>query len=265
MIHLYKKYFDCKFLFLIFFFSLFSTGLHAGLKIYHIRHAEAGHNVVKEWENIPKSEWPAYVGNGDLLTPKGDIQKVEAAQNLQKFHFDFIATSPSLRARKTILPYFELMGVKSEIWPELNEYSSHAKQLFSDSLPTPLNPIFNKGAKIELTKEDSVYFTIRNDGQKTYKFTSKKEDVAAYSSEIKVVLKSIVDRILLKYGGSDKSVLLVSHGNIGKDLLRFLINDMMEKTDPIGNTKIWMVEQQTDGSFKLKMYNDIPVEVSKGK
>ena len=257
--------FNVKHLFLIISFSVFSTGLQAGLKIYFIRHAEAGHNVVKEWENIPKSEWPAYVGNGDLLTPKGELQKVEAAQKLQKYHFDFIATSPSLRARKTILPYLEIVGVKSEIWPELNEYSSYAKQLLSDSLPIPANTILNAGSKIEITKEDSVHFTIRNDGQKRYKFTSPKENVVAYSSEIKVVLKSLVDRILLKYGGSDKSVLLVSHGNIGKDLLRFLINDMMEKTDPIGNTKIWMVEQQTDRSFKLKIYNDIPFGNSNGQ
>ena len=257
--------FNVKYLFLIISFSVFSTGLQAGLKIYFIRHAEAGHNVVKEWENIPKSEWPAYVGNGDLLTPKGELQKVEAAQKLQKYHFDFIATSPSLRARKTILPYLEIVGVKSEIWPELNEYSSYAKQLLSDSLPKPLHPIFNAGSKIVLTKEDSIYFRLRNDGQKTYKFTSKKEDITAYSSEIKVVLKSLVDRILLKYGGSDKSVLLASHGNIGKDLLRYLINDMMEKTEVIGNTKIWMVEQQKDGNFKLKMYNDIPAENSNGQ
>ena len=260
MIHVNKKYFDFKFLFLLFLISAFSNSLQAGLKIYFIRHAEAGHNVVKEWENIPKSQWPAYVGNGDLLTPKGELQKVAAAHKLQKFQFDFIATSPSLRARKTILPYLEFIGIKSEIWPELNEYSYYAKQMFSDSLQTPIYPILNAGSRIEISKEDSIHFAIRNDGKNIYKFTSTKENELAYSSEIKVVLKSLVDRILLKYGGSDKSVLLASHGNIGKDLLRYLINDMMEKTDPIGNTKIWMVEQQSDGFFKLKIYNDIPFE-----
>jgi len=249
----------------LFFIFTVSNSLQAGLKIYFIRHAEAGHNVVKEWEKVPKSEWPAYVGNGDLLTPKGDIQKVEAVDKLKKYHFDFIATSPSIRARKTILPYLESMNAKSEIWPELNEYSSYAKRLLWDSLPTPSYPILGNSGKIILAKEDSVYFSLRNDGQRYYKFTVKKDDEVAYSSEIKVVLKSLVDRILLKYGGSNKSIMLASHGNIGKDLLRYLINDRMEKTEAIGNTKIWMVEQQKDGSFKLKMYNDIPVGVSKGK
>jgi len=79
----FSKLLMCKFLFLIFFIAV-SNSLQAGLKIYFIRHAEAGHNVVKEWENVPKSEWPAYVGNGDLLSPKGEIQKIEAAQKLKK-------------------------------------------------------------------------------------------------------------------------------------------------------------------------------------
>jgi broad specificity phosphatase PhoE len=257
MLQINKNNFILKFSFLIFFISIFTNTLEAGLKIYFIRHAEAGHNVVKEWENTPKSQWPAYVGNGDLLTPKGDIQKIEAAQKLKKYKFDFIATSPSLRARKTILPYLDLLGVKSEIWPELDEYSFYAKQMFSDSLPIPTNPILNAGGKIEITKEDSVHFSIRADGQRKYKFTSKRDNEFMYSAEIKTVHQSIFDRVLLNYSGSNKSILLVGHGNNGKDLLRLILKDMLNNTEPMGNAKIWMVEQQTDGSFKLKMYNDI--------
>lgn len=260
MLQFNKNIFSIKFLFIFFIFSIFSifsNTLHAGLKIYFIRHAEAGHNVVKEWENTPKSQWPAYVGNGDLLTPKGDIQKIEAAQKLKKYKFDLIATSPSLRARKTILPYLELLCIKSEIWPELDEYSFYAKQMFSDSLPIATNSILNAGGKIEITKEDSVHFSIRADGQRKYKFTSKRDDEFMYSAEIKTVHKSLLDRILHNYEGSNKSILMVGHGNNGKDFLRLILKDMLESTEPMGNAKIWMVEQQTDGSFKLKMYNDI--------
>lgn len=257
MLQFNKNNITLKFIFLFFFVSIFSNASLAGLKIYFIRHAEAGHNVVKEWENTPKSEWPAYVGNGDLLTPKGEIQKIEAAQKLKKYKFDFIATSPSLRARKTILPYLELLDIKSEIWPELYEYSFYAKQMFSDSLPIPINPILNAGGKIEITKEDSVHFTIRADGHRKYKFTSKRDNELMYSAEIKTVHQSLLDRILHNYGGSNKSILMVGHGNNGKDFLRLILKDMLDNTEPMGNAKIWMVEQQTDGSFKLKMYNDI--------
>ena len=46
---------------------------NAGVKIYYIRHAEGGHNVKKAWQakGVPQSEWPSYVGNPDVFTPKG--------------------------------------------------------------------------------------------------------------------------------------------------------------------------------------------------
>jgi hypothetical protein len=55
----------------------------AGLKIYYLRHAEAGHNVVRQWENVPKPQWPRYVGNQNLFTPKGETQVTPAAEKLK--------------------------------------------------------------------------------------------------------------------------------------------------------------------------------------
>ena len=69
----------------------------AGLKVYFIRHAEAGHNVVKEWKEKPKADWPAYVGNPDMFTPQGETQVVKATEKLKQYHFDFIAVSPYWR------------------------------------------------------------------------------------------------------------------------------------------------------------------------
>lgn len=40
------------------------------LKIYYIRHVEAGHNVKREWGIYPKNEWPAYVGNHEAFLLK---------------------------------------------------------------------------------------------------------------------------------------------------------------------------------------------------
>ncbi len=65
--------------------SIIANVANAGLKIYYIRHAEGGHNLKKAWKvkGIPKSEWPAYVGNasvawkmtaqGILITPPTDL------------------------------------------------------------------------------------------------------------------------------------------------------------------------------------------------
>src|SRR4051794_16518782 len=94
----------------------------AGLKVYYLRHAEAGHNVVKEWKDIPKDQWPAYVGNSGMFTPKGETQVLKVAEKLKPNRFDFIAVSPIWRTRNTILPYLKETKVKAEIWPELEEF-----------------------------------------------------------------------------------------------------------------------------------------------
>ncbi|MDO6623121.1 hypothetical protein Q4509_09670 [Oceanihabitans sp. 1_MG-2023] len=38
-----------------------------------------------------------------------------------------------------------------------------------------------------------------------------------------------------------------------------LTNDPLNGFPQITNTGIWMVEQQEDGSFQLKMFNDVPL------
>ena len=100
----------------------FSSEAEAGLKIYFIRHAEYGHNVVAEWRNVPRDQWPAYVGNGNMITPKGEAQLGPATEKLKQHHYDFIAVSPYLRTRHTVLPYLKATDAKGEIWPELGEF-----------------------------------------------------------------------------------------------------------------------------------------------
>ena len=38
--------------------------------MYYVRHAEGGHNAKRRYmeKGIPKSEWPAYVGNPNVLS-----------------------------------------------------------------------------------------------------------------------------------------------------------------------------------------------------
>ena len=103
-------------------FAILSSTADAGLKIFYIRHAEGGHNVKSDWEKkgIPEADWPAYVGNPDMFTPKG-LKEVEAAtEKLKRYQFDFIATSPMWRVRHTIIPYLKETGQKAEVWPELS-------------------------------------------------------------------------------------------------------------------------------------------------
>ena len=65
--------------------------------------------------------------------------------------------------------------------------------------------------------------------------------------------------IKMRFGKSGKSILLVGHGNSGVTLMRILTGSIALHAG-LGNTKLWMAEEQSDGSFKLKTLNDEPYE-----
>lgn len=45
------------------------------------------------------------------------------------------------------------------------------------------------------------------------------------------------------------------HGTSGRLLLKLLLQKDSKGIAGFGNTGIWMVEQQEDGSYQLKIYN----------
>ena len=233
----------------------------AGLKIYYIRHAEGGHNVVKEWAKVPKAQWPAYVGDGDVFTPKGETQVVAATKKLQKYHFDFIGVSPMWRTRNTILPYLKTTGAKGEIWPELHEFGG-GLSILSTNLPPPAGQILNAGSPVELPPDEAPYFSLRKDARNNFKLPPAKEGVEgeARESAIRLVVRRAVDMIEKRFGRTDKTIMLVGHGNSGKALLRMLTGNKLADIPSMANTGIWMVEAQPNGQFKLEMYNDAPYE-----
>jgi hypothetical protein len=138
----------------------------AGLKIYYLRHAEGGHNVVKEWSKVPKSQWPAYVGNGNIFTPLGEKQAAAATAKLQKYHFDAILVSSMWRTRNTVLPYLKTTGAKGEIWPELHEFTG-GTLILATNLPATSGPILDAGPPIELPTAEAPYFRLRQDAPTT--------------------------------------------------------------------------------------------------
>jgi len=229
--------------------------VRAGLKIYYIRHAEAGHNVAKDWKDVPKEQWPAYVGNPKMFTPKGETQVVGVAGKLKEYHFDFIAVSPIWRARNTVLPYLKGIGAKGEIWPELQECPPPDLVLGSTELPPPSSDILNSGPPIQLPDDEAPYFTIREDGKNFYKVAPHEPQTSA---DIQFVMQNIMDRVSRGFGGTGKSILLVGHGDNGKALLMMLTKNPALRDVQISNTGLWMVEQQGDGTFKMLLLNDAP-------
>lgn len=236
-----------------------------GLRIYYIRHAEGGHNVKQDWidSGIPEEEWPDYVGDANQFTPLGQKQLVSATKKLQNIHFDFIGVSPLWRCRNTVLPYLKETGATGEIWPELHEFYVSSMAMSPEDLPPPPTVIFGGGSLIELPPEEIPYFFIREDGQNNFKLPSFPGEPYDYTEKAfgaaaaRVVMLHVRDMIRERFGGSDKSVLLVGHGSSGRGIVRILTNEV--RYPSLENTGIWMVEEQPNGEFELKIFNDLPV------
>jgi len=233
----------------------------AGLKIFYIRHAEGGHNVNADWEKrgVPESEWPAYVGNSEMFTPKGEAQLPVATEKLKKYKFDLIATSPLWRARHTIIPYLKATGQTAEVWPELKE-GTGMTLILSEDLPEVRKTILNKGEAIHIHKKEREFFSRRHGASHHYRRYPSGSDDELKTAYMKHITEHAIARILEQFGGSDSSILLAGHNSSGVSLLKLLLGKEPGGAARVGiaNVGIWMVEQQADGSFKLLIYNDEP-------
>ena len=245
---------------------LFACGprAQAGLKLYYLRHAEGGHNVVDEWKakKIPKEQWPSYVGNENIFTPKGEQQVLALTPRLKAMHFDFIATSPKWRTKHTILPYLQETNGHSEIWPELEEFSDPSGNLKPGTVLPPPSPDLFTGKPVAFSPEEEPFFSIRPDRPKRFKLGQGDPQIVA---NIQASLDAAIARLKAQFSGQEKSVLFVGHGTSGKRLLRTLLKDRMPDKVTLINTGIWMVEEQADQSFVLRMLNDQPVEEAQPK
>ena len=241
--------------------GVFAEEASAGLKIYYIRHAEGGHNVKAEWEKkgIPKSEWPDYVGNHDMFTPKGEEQVVQATEKLKQYEFDFIATSPLWRARNTIFPYLKATDQRAEVWPELKE-GTGMTLILSKDLPKVKKEILNQGDPIHVPKKERDHIKRRDHGKRYYKRYPSGSSDELKTAYMKHVTEHAIGIIKEKFGGSEKSILLAGHNSAGVSLLKLLLGEAPggAARRGIDNIGMWMVEQQDDGSFKLMIYNNKP-------
>lgn len=240
---------------------VFANAANAGLKIYYIRHAEGGHNVKKAWQEkgIPESEWPAYVGNPNMFTPRGKTQVVTATEKLQKIDFDFVATSPLWRVRNTIAPFLVATNRKAEVWAELRE-GPGMLTILKDDIPEVKEEILNKGDAIVISEEEADIFSVRLGAENNYKRYPKDSSDNEKVAYMKHVSLHAIDLIEERFGGTDQSILIAGHNSAGVSLLKLLLQKAPtgEARRGLENTGIWMVEQQDDGSYQLKIYNDKP-------
>lgn len=256
-----------KFLFTAF-VALFclATSASAGLKVYYLRHAQSGANAEKEWENTRRYQRPSYVGNAGAFSPRGEEQAAAIPEKLAGYQFDFIALSPTWRTRQTILGFLEKTGRHGEIWPELEEFDVDEKRahelLAANAVPSARPDIFS-GSKISVSAEERPFFIIREDAEKQFKLRDGRDERIA---DCVNSLRAAIARIKQRQLRGDESILLVGHATSGQLLLHLLVGDEGE-LPTIKNAQMWMAEEQPDGTFALKVYNDEPFEphVDRGK
>ncbi|MDX2431171.1 MAG: histidine phosphatase family protein [Bacteroides sp.] len=229
----------------------------AQMKIYYIRHAQGGHNVRADWQEreIPESLWPSWVGDHNQFTPRGKHEVIATIDRLQKYSFDFIASSNAWRARNTLIPYLNATGQTAEIWPELRE-GKGMLTILSEDIPDLDIEILNLGDPIELPREEKDFFVLREDSPNDYKKYPRDADDNLKVAYMKHVSLHAIDMIEKRFGGSDKSILLAGHNSSGVSLLKLLLKEEPENKRGILSTGIWMVEQQKDGTYQLKIYNN---------
>ncbi len=229
----------------------------AGLRVCYVRHGESGQNVEKDWRDKPKESWPVYVGNMNMFSPLGEKQVAALTERLAGREFDFIAVSPMWRARNTILPYLRATNRKAEVWPELTEIDAAAAGEAPATLPAASADLFAPGRAVELPAEEEEFFTLRPDGRLLYDFKLGDGEPLREANR-RAIAGRIMAMVEERFGGTDKTVLLVGHGTAGYHLLRGYVGGNMPKGPGIKNTAMWMVEEQGDGTFKLLLYNNAP-------
>jgi broad specificity phosphatase PhoE len=228
----------------------------AGLKVYYLRHAESGANAEHRWKSTPKDQWPPYVGNADAFSPAGEAQLPGVMEKLGRHSFDFIAVSPLWRTRHTVLPYLRATGQTAEIWPELAEFHARGKDdIIPPALPPPSGNLFDGGAAIELPADEKPFLRQREGANRLCR---PAEDRVQLEADRQALTERVVRLLRDRFGGTDKTVLLVGHGNAGRLLASTLAGEqrIMEQGRYILNARLWMAEEQPDGTFRLMLFND---------
>jgi broad specificity phosphatase PhoE len=224
----------------------------ADLTIYYLRHAEGGHNVIHAYQKsgTPRSKWPAYVGNPDIFTPKGEKQAAAVPALLEGKKFDLVAVSPLWRTRHTVLPYLRSAKVKAEIWPELEEVTE-----LSPSSPGPSvdSPEFWEGIEaVKIPEDEAAFFGMRGDVQGGRRYAIHR------GGDADVMARKVEELLRARFGKKDATVLLVGHGASGSVLIRHLLRQPHWKGPRLENARLWMARENSRGGFDLLMLNNAP-------
>ena len=207
------------------------------LDVYLIRHAETMGNVTLDYSET----------NQCTFSPKGLTQVAGITEKLKDFSFDDVLVSPTWRTRQTILPYLKAHHVTAEICPEVEECCCDCR---GDTAPAA---DIHLGDKIVISEGEAPYFKLR-DTNTMFRFAPATDEEAAGQ------IRRAGDHIRSRFGGSGKSILIVTHSCSGGRLISDLLGlDYGGRFGP-GNAALTHLRQGPDGRFTLLTLNDAPFQ-----
>jgi broad specificity phosphatase PhoE len=217
-----------------------SSGTSSGLTIYYVRHAEVVANTVDASQITAE--------NADVITDLGQRQITALSTYLQGLGTkpDAVLVSPTPRTQKTIEPYLVAMGLKGEVWIELNEISD----LPSTGAALPAAPKYYSYYKASLLSDN---FTFRDPNATSYWQND------TYEAGL-LMVTTAKNEIVTRYDRSGKTLIVVGHAVSGPQLIALLRGDDLtngfQNTGASGiyllNTGIMrLIQDPQTGLFKL--------------
>ena len=193
---------------------------------YIVRHGQSEHNLTNLMGTLPNAK----------LTPKGESQAKDLAQELKNTHFDLVVSSDFLRTKQTA----EIIALEKKL-------EVQTSQALRERSYGRLNGRTEKEIQDELQELYTKYSALSNKD----KFTAKLVDDMESTVEAQTRAITYLKELAIAYPG--KTILVVSHNTILRSLLihlRFADHHEIDR-DCIANTAYFVMD--CDGeNFALK-------------
>ena len=208
-----------------------------GFDLIIVRHAQTVANVTKDYS--PE--------NQRTFSAQGKAEVRELAHKLRALDIDHVVVSPTHRTLHTIATYLESEGEVAEVWPEVEECCYHEDRDASASATIP------PGHPIEIDTALAPLFRFRSPEAARWYNAQNYAD----SEKMALGAAGLLER---RFGGTGKTVLVVTHCHTGAWMIAELLGDPEARTIVLGTAKVSRLRQGPDGRYRLLSLNEKPFE-----
>jgi len=182
------------------------------MRLHFLRHAES----------VANAKLKSQFGKGDQLSPHGLDQAEAVVETLLQNDYDKIYVSPSLRTIQTIAPYLRRTNRRATILPICSEIPGVLEMLRNFAGKKRPKSLVTPRSYRDLFTPHPRFTAPAMRGESLIDVTER--------------LRSFEHYILESYGPTHASVLLVSHGRFGRELIQRLLGYKVSHPE---NARLW--------------------------